>query len=77
MSLFCVSVLMNSVVTICWCVLKVGMHACVHNSLWLSMLNMGTRNHHQLYHHVMWVPITTAWCIFRLQVEEIASRYGG
>jgi len=27
--------------------------------------------------HVMWVPITTAWSIFRLQMEETASRYRG
>jgi len=24
----------------------------------------------------MWVPVTTARCIFQLQMEEMASRYG-
>jgi hypothetical protein len=24
--------------------------------------------------HIMWVPVTTAWCVLRLQMEETASR---
>jgi hypothetical protein len=27
--------------------------------------------------HVMLVPVTTAWCVLRLQLEEMASRYEG
>jgi len=27
--------------------------------------------------YVKWVPVTTAWRVFRLRMEETASRYGG
>jgi len=27
--------------------------------------------------HVMWIPVTTAWRIFGLRLEETAYRYGG
>jgi hypothetical protein len=27
--------------------------------------------------HIMWVPVTTNWCILRLQMEKMASRYRG
>ncbi|KAJ4442580.1 hypothetical protein ANN_04167 [Periplaneta americana] len=27
--------------------------------------------------HVLWIPITTAWRVLRLRIEETASRYGG
>jgi hypothetical protein len=27
--------------------------------------------------HVMWAPLTMAWCILMLQMKDTASRYGG
>jgi hypothetical protein len=27
--------------------------------------------------HFMWVPVTTAWRVLRLRMEETASSYGG
>jgi len=27
--------------------------------------------------HVMWVPVTAAWCILTLWMEDTASKYGG
>jgi hypothetical protein len=29
------------------------------------------------YIHIMWVPVTTAWCVLALRMEQTDSRYGG
>jgi hypothetical protein len=29
------------------------------------------------YYLVQWVPVVAAWLILRLQMEQMASRYGG
>jgi len=39
--------------------------------------DMRHSNLHSAALHVTWVPVTTAWRILRLRMEETASRYGG